>query len=381
MTTRIGAYARISFDWEGKALGVKRQQADCRKLASLRHWEVAEYYTDNNVSAYREGVERPEFERLLRDLENGTIDGVVAYDLDRIARRPSDLERLIRIYNSEHRQMAFATVQGDIDLSTSNGRAMARVMVAFANKSSEDTSRRLKRKNLEKAENGLPHGSRRPFGYNKDRMTLHPVEAPIVRQIGERFLAGDSYRTIALWLESEGIKTTTGRQWLPITVRNLLQRPVYGGLRVYEGKTYKGVWQPVFTPAEWDKVQALVKLRRHRAGDRPQARRYLLTGYLVCGKCGNYLNGENSTLHAYSTTPRHIAVEVKRVAGIDAVEQLSRYLEFLNRDPLLAPVGGILAAQTIKPQARTLAEARGIRCQVLDYDEMRGVESGQPRLF
>lgn len=68
------------------------------------------------------------------------------------------------------------------------------------------------------------------------------------------------------------------------------------------------------------------------------------------------------------------AVEIKRRATIDAVEQLSRYLELLNRDPLLAPVGGILAAQAIAPQARTLAEDRGMRCVVLDYDALRGME-------
>jgi hypothetical protein len=70
----------------------------------------------------------------------------------------------------------------------------------------------------------------------------------------------------------------------------------------------------------------------------------------------------------------YVAVEIKRHAGIDAVEQLTRYLELLNRDPLLAPVKGVLAAQTIKLQARTLAEDRGIRCVVLDYDAMRGIE-------
>ena len=73
-------------------------------------------------------------------------------------------------------------------------------------------------------------------------------------------------------------------------------------------------------------------------------------------------------------TGGHVAVEMKRHAGIDAVEQLTRYLELLNRDPLLAPVHGVLAAQTIKLQARTLAEDRGIRCVVLDYDAMRGIE-------
>lgn len=76
-----------------------------------------------------------------------------------------------------------------------------------------------------------------------------------------------------------------------------------------------------------------------------------------------------------------VAVEVKRRAGIDAVEQLTRYLELLNRDPLLAPVAGVLAAQTIAPQARTLAEDRGIRCVVVDYDALRGIERDELTLF
>ncbi|WP_394280194.1 endonuclease NucS [Microbacterium sp.] len=76
-----------------------------------------------------------------------------------------------------------------------------------------------------------------------------------------------------------------------------------------------------------------------------------------------------------------IAVEVKRRGDIDGVEQLTRYLELLGRDPHLAPVTGVFAAQEIKPQAKVLATDRGIRCVTLDYDEMKGVESGAPRLF
>ncbi len=78
---------------------------------------------------------------------------------------------------------------------------------------------------------------------------------------------------------------------------------------------------------------------------------------------------------------RHVAVEVKRRGGIDGVEQLSRYLELLGRDPLLAPVRGVFAAQEIAPQARTLAEDRGIACVVLDYDAMRGLGERPDRLF
>jgi RecB family endonuclease NucS len=86
------------------------------------------------------------------------------------------------------------------------------------------------------------------------------------------------------------------------------------------------------------------------------------------------IDGSNFNEGTGSRQGAYVAVEVKRHAGIDAVEQLTRYLELLNRDPILTPVHGVLAAQTIKPQARTLAEDRGIRCVVLDYDKMRGIE-------
>jgi endonuclease len=76
-----------------------------------------------------------------------------------------------------------------------------------------------------------------------------------------------------------------------------------------------------------------------------------------------------------------VAVEVKRRGEIDGVEQLTRYLDLLNRDPLLAPVRGVFAAQEIRPQARVLAEDRGIRCVTLDYEAMRGADDGALRLF
>ena len=76
-----------------------------------------------------------------------------------------------------------------------------------------------------------------------------------------------------------------------------------------------------------------------------------------------------------------VAVEIKRRGEIDGVEQLTRYLDFLNRDPLIKPVHGIFAAQEIRPQAKVLAEDRGIKCVVIDYDEIRGIESNRLRLF
>jgi RecB family endonuclease NucS len=84
---------------------------------------------------------------------------------------------------------------------------------------------------------------------------------------------------------------------------------------------------------------------------------------------------------AKDASGKTVAVELKRRGDIDGVEQLTRYLELLSRDPLLGQVSGVFAAQEIKPQARTLAEDRGIRCVVLDYDAMRGMDNHEQRLF
>jgi RecB family endonuclease NucS len=107
------------------------------------------------------------------------------------------------------------------------------------------------------------------------------------------------------------------------------------------------------------------------------AHRPTLTAWL-----GGEIEGDDFTGAKHGlTNARHWAVEVKRISGLEAVEQLTRYVDFLNRDTLLAPVGGILAAQTIKPQARTVAEDRGLVCAVVDYDALRGIDPVIPTLF
>ena len=113
---RVGTYARISDDAEQLGLGVGRQQDDTRKLVDLRGWTLADTYLDNDVSAYKPTVIRPDFERMLVDLEAGTIQGIAVYDVDRLARQPADLERIINIY--DRKPLVFATVQGELIFST-----------------------------------------------------------------------------------------------------------------------------------------------------------------------------------------------------------------------------------------------------------------------
>jgi site-specific DNA recombinase len=192
---RVAVYTRISDDDEGKRLGVKRQEEDCQALAKLRHWQVAYVACDNSVSAYKTNIIRPEFERMMADLDAGLVDGIVAYDLDRFARQPTDLERAIKLYDK--RPGVFATVQGDIDLGSADGRTMARIMVAFANKSSMDMSRRQSRKQRQLAELGMyGGGGKRAYGFDDDRVAVRPTEAKIIQEAAHRVLAGESLTSI-----------------------------------------------------------------------------------------------------------------------------------------------------------------------------------------
>lgn len=289
MSPRIGAYARISLDVEGDALGVARQHADVQRLAQHKGWLIDDTYTDNNISAYQRGVIRPQFERLLTELDSGAKDGLAAYDLDRLARRPSDLERIIDVYE-RHPGLLFATVQGQIDLSTSNGRAMARVLVTMANKQSDDTSRRVKRKIQEQAENGQQHWAHAPYGYHLNG-TLQPIEAAVVRSMGEMFLEGYSYREIAYRLNESGKRTRAGSPWFAGTIRQFMRSERFAAIRLYDGQEYAGKWNAIFTLDEWDAIKQKVQARREPFSAKPVAKRYLLTGVLVCGACGGYLYG------------------------------------------------------------------------------------------
>src|SRR5207244_3099370 len=125
---RAGVYARISSDREGDGLGVARQIEDCERLAERKGWPVAARYVDDDVSAWS-GKRRPEYARMLADLETGTIDGLLVYDQDRLHRQPSELESFIDL--CKRRGLTYVTsVSGDIDLTTPDGQFQARILGA-----------------------------------------------------------------------------------------------------------------------------------------------------------------------------------------------------------------------------------------------------------
>ena len=149
-------YARISADVEGTGLGVTRQLEDCRKLAADRGWPVGDEYVDNDVSAFS-GKPRREYARMLDDLASGARDAVIVYNLDRLHRRPVELEEFVALCERVGVRDV-ATVTADIDLGNDDGLFMARIFAAFAAKESGRKSARIRRKMLQNAEQGCRTG-------------------------------------------------------------------------------------------------------------------------------------------------------------------------------------------------------------------------------
>jgi ElaB/YqjD/DUF883 family membrane-anchored ribosome-binding protein len=131
-------------------------------------------------------------------------------------------------------------------------------------------------------------GGPRVFGFLEDRVTHHPVEAPIIRDLAARALAGESLASLTRWLQNEGIETTMGSLWRTQTVKQFLTNPRMWGMRVHQGQVIgKAVWEPIITADQGDRLIRLFSDPTRRTNR--SARTYLLTGMLRCGKCGKPL--------------------------------------------------------------------------------------------
>jgi DNA invertase Pin-like site-specific DNA recombinase len=331
---RYGGYVRISEDeWvmdeqtgemRLSEKGITRQKEDILKKSEQLGVVISEWYPENDVSAFKKRrirlpdgrsvwrVIRPEFRRMLRDYEDGRIDGIIYYDLDRMARQPRDLEDQIDLV--EFCKRPVEAVTGNIDLRTSNGRAMARVLVAMANKSSEDTARRVARWRLQDAQEGKGgrfRGRQRKFGYDSEGEII-AAEAALIREAARRFMAGETWSGLARHFTESGIPPVAARKWNIAAIRGILMSPATAGIAIYNGSLrpenqegkeraftvnpegiavkdaagqyVMGKWKPILAVDDWKAIVAESDARQKgQVFSARGTRKYLLTGLLRCG--------------------------------------------------------------------------------------------------
>ena len=362
-------YARISHDPEGDQLGVNRQVADCHALAERRGWPVAEVYVDDDRSAYS-GRVRPHYRRMLDDIRAGSVDAVVVWHLDRLHRQPKELEEFFEVCDAA-RLSALASVTGDTDLATHDGRFLARILGAVARKESDDKSRRITRKHLELAQAGKPTGGgSRPFGYRADRRTVDPTEAAVVREAAARIRAGDSLRAVASDWNERGVATVGGGQWTPHVLKRMLIGARLSAQREYKGEIVApGHWQPILTPQETAHLRAI--LGNPERLTRRTVRRYLLSGGLLrCGHCDAALVARPRT----DGTRRYVCAKGPGLAGCGRTAVLSEPVEELIAEAVLfrldTPELAAMLAGAAREDAETAAAQDSLAADQAQLNEL-----------
>ncbi|MGW3323922.1 recombinase family protein [Streptomyces virginiae] len=369
--------------------GVLKQREDVTQIAEPFGRPV-KIYEDNNLSAFKRNVRRPDFENMVKDLEAGKLAGIVGYDIDRIFRQPRDLERVIDHYETARTNLIFKTGSGqNYDLTTSDGRFSARLFVSIANKSSEDASRRIKREVQRKAQKGEYHGGTHPYGWREDdRSKVDHKAAAIIRQIVDAHLAGDKMATCMENLAKAGVvNPNTGKPFTWAGTKTLIYRARSFGIRIYQGEPQTtadgyvmGDWEPIFTTPDGepdiDKYELLMARKAGKSALGPQDKssvKYLLSRIVRCGRCGYpmvgktvWIRGKKSGSFAYNCNKAYPDACGKMGASGPRVDELIKKLVWTqavaaSKERLLAPEPGTWAREgELKDVEEEIAELKAL---------------------
>lgn len=345
---RAGVYCRLSYAEDGTEEKVDRQEEDCRKLADRLAWPISEahVFKDNNRSAWQRNRKRPGWDAMLAAIEMREIDSVIVYHGDRLIRQPFDLEKLINVADSKG--IRIASVSGTRDLDNPDDRYILRIEAAGFCRSSDDSSRRVKRGLEARAARGMPRtGGTRAFGFERDNLTIRQSEADVIKEAGELLLAGATNYTALQWVNTVST-TTTGRRWTPLAFGQMMIRPRIAGILERNGEWLEAAWEPILDLEDWHLVRAILQSRKDDHGDQNHAITYLQSWIARCGSCGGVLTVKNhGGKHkkrqgkSYTCTNPDCPQRVSRsVANLDAYV-VGVILELLN-DPVF--IEGLHAA-------------------------------------
>ncbi|EOM77759.1 recombinase family protein [Rhodococcus rhodnii] len=353
--TRAIIYCRVSSDAEGRSRSVGEQEAECRAVCERNGWPVAEVLADNDVgvSRYSRVKDRPAYDRLKQILRPGDV--LVLWEASRASRR---LDGYVELRDLCASRGVLWNIGGQTyDPAKSNDRVMTGIRAILSEDEAEQTRQRVQRAHRHNAEAGRAHGT--AFGYRVARdpdtgragildpatgnlvtRQLHPEQAPIVREMATRVLAGESVWAIAKDLNERGVPTARGAaKWHSNVISMMLKKPTYAGLRAHHGalSPAEAQWEPIITVEQHRALVAILSdpTRRTQRGTQP---RHLLSGIATCGVCGGRMTrflsmGRNSYRCHDNGCVSRIAEPVERMVE----EVLLRRLELIDGIAELEP--------------------------------------------
>ncbi|WP_248498380.1 cassette chromosome recombinase CcrB [Staphylococcus aureus] len=308
---RVGIYVRVSTEIQStEGYSIDGQINQIKEYCQFHHFEVTDIYADRGISG--KSMNRPEFQRMLKDANEGHIDCVMVYKTNRLARNTSDL---LKIVEDLHKQnVEFFSLSERMEVNTSSGKLMLQILASFSEFERNNIVENVFMGQTRRAQEGYYQGNL-PLGYdkipdNKHELMINQHEANIVKYIFESYAKGHGYRKITNALNHKGYITKKGNPFSINSITYILVNPFYIGkiqfakYKDWNEKRRKGLndkpiiadgkHPPIISQELWDKVQS----RKKQVSQKPQVHgkgTNLLTGIIHCPQCGAPMAASNTT--------------------------------------------------------------------------------------
>ena len=290
---KVAIYARVStLEQAEHGYSIGEQVDKLKKYCDIHDYSIYKEYVDGGYSGAK--LDRPAMKELIDDANNGKFEAVIVYKLDRLSRNLQNALYLIKdVFKANN--ISFASLSENIDLSTAAGELNFNMFASFAEFERANIRDRMSMGAYARAKSGKCAGpSRTPFGYNYDDGILRKNEySHIIESIFKMYLSGMSLAKILIKLNDDGY---IGKQkhWRLSAIYTVIRNKTYAGFIKYHDEYFKGLHEPIVSSDEFDEVQRQIAIRQDKSysttnSSRPFQSKYMLSGLLRCGKCGQRL--------------------------------------------------------------------------------------------
>jgi site-specific DNA recombinase len=381
-------YIRIS-KLKRELLDADRQRPPCEAFAKAQGWDIAGVYMDDGRSAWKQGVRRDDFERLLADVRAGKVQAIISWQMDRLLRRVEDASAILAI--AKQHGTIIANVDGALDLTTAAGRKKFYDGATASEFVSDLSSERWKLKHAELAADGKFSGGTRPYGYDLDeyidrdhtgkhfryRLVKNEAEAAHIEAAAQAVLEGRSVTSITKEWATGNVSSTRGRLFRYNDVKELLVSPRIAGLRSADGKLVKADWEPIITREMHEELGQILGPPRQRVSNRATARSYLLTGFVFCGICGTRMRSHASKATGQAQSHQRYVCDLRdRPAGVatHGIKRLASVVDTYVVRELLDQLPGRLLEATRRAPEHWESLGRLLSARETEHDRLRGLE-------
>lgn len=288
---RVALYVRVSSQEQVEGYSIGEQTDRLKKYAEAMNWTIFKIYVDPGYSGGN--MDRPALNDMIKDVEDGKIDTVVVYKLDRLSRSQFDtlylIEKVFLVNNTD-----FVSMTENFSTNTPLGRAMIGFLAVFAQLEKDKINERTLMGKEARAKEGKWHGgSTPPIGYDYDPVTeklnINEFEAMQIQELYTLFLQGTPLRTIEKMFVEKGYTHKHGSTWDPKTMRRLMRNKIYLGYITHRGEYHPGDHDPIIDEDTYNKAVKLLDQRADQyklTGVKPGAQTSNLGGILYCKHCG-----------------------------------------------------------------------------------------------